>query len=79
MTLNMADQKNVCKYIPADLDSSKNIQRKNTKPIITEVNFVSPFRMMCCLRCSTFIRKGTKFHDARKEFSSNTYPGVKIV
>lgn len=74
----MADRKNISKYIPADFDPSK-LSKRNIKPARAYVNFVCPFRSMRCLACGSFMTKGTKFHNAIKEVSSETYLGCQII
>ncbi|KAJ4335337.1 Pre-mRNA-splicing factor cwf16 [Ascochyta clinopodiicola] len=74
----MADRKCISKYIPADFDPSK-LSRLSTKPPRTTVNFVCPFRSMRCLSCGSFTTKGTKFHNAPKEISTETYLGCEII
>lgn len=76
--LTIVDRENISKYIPAGFDSSK-LSKRNTKPARTHVNFVCPFRSMRCLGCCSFTTKGTKFHNAIKEVSAETYLKCQII
>ncbi|KAH3675452.1 hypothetical protein WICMUC_002741 [Wickerhamomyces mucosus] len=77
----MSERKAINKYYPPDFDPSK-VSKKNKKvkkgfASMPTIRLMTPFSMIC-LSCNEWISKSRKFN-ARKETTSETYLGMKIV
>lgn len=77
----MSERKVINKYYPPDYDPSKIIKKKKKvktgSASLQTVRLMTPFSMKC-LNCGEYISKSKKFN-ARKENTSESYLGMKIV
>lgn len=77
----MSERKVINKYYPPDYDPSKIIKKKKKvktgSASLPTVRLMTPFSMKC-LTCGEYIAKSKKFN-ARKENTSESYLGMKIV
>jgi hypothetical protein len=77
----MSERKAINKYYPPDFDPSKIVKKrkkvKTGSSSLPTVRLMTPFSMKCD-NCGDYISKSRKFN-ARKETTSDTYLGMKIV
>ncbi|CCH46082.1 Coiled-coil domain-containing protein [Wickerhamomyces ciferrii] len=77
----MSERKVINKYYPPDFDPSKIVKKKKKvktgSASLPTVRLMTPFSMKC-LNCGEYISRSRKFN-ARKENTSETYLGMKIV
>ncbi|ODV88695.1 hypothetical protein CANCADRAFT_12851, partial [Tortispora caseinolytica NRRL Y-17796] len=72
----MSERKALNKYIPPDYDPSVVKTKNKKKDNRQSVRLALPYSMRCTA-CGEFIYKGKKFN-AKKEFTNDTYLGIKI-
>lgn len=77
----MTERKTINKYYPPDFDPSKikrvKVHKESASAALQTVRLMAPFSMRCTT-CGEFIYRGKKFN-ARKQFTGESYLGIKII